>query len=228
LKKVIIITGGNKGLGKALIDIGLKDADTFIISVSRNLHEDHVSVDSSKMILIKTDLSESFSADIFTEIEKYITPQNRVYFFNNAGIILPINDVGNLESKAITTSLKVNVEFPVNFINMLLGKFTEHKMILVNISSGAGNNPVPYWSLYGGAKAYMKLFFKVLEKENAENRNLQFYEIDPGVLDTEMQQKIREATAPKQGYFTSLKTENKLTSPEDAAQKIFNEIQFYV
>ena len=195
--------------------------------MSRSLHEDHVLIDDSKMILVKADLSETFSNNIFNEVEKHITPDSLIYFFNNAATILPINNVGSLESKEIEASLKVNVEFPVNFINRLLGNFLTNKITLINISSGAGSNPVAFWSLYGGAKAYMKLFFRVIKEENAENSNLQLYEFDPGVIDTEMQQKIREATAPTRDYFTSLKAENRLKSPEDSALQMFNEIQYY-
>jgi benzil reductase ((S)-benzoin forming) len=226
MKKIIIVTGANRGLGKALVDFALNDEEAIIVSLSRSLHEEHKDICSTKLVLIETDLSEAFSDTIFEIIDKNISTNVDLYFFNNASIILPIDKVGNFKELDIETSIKVNVQYPVNLINSFLNKFPKNKTKFVNISSGAGNNPVPYWSLYGAAKAYMKLFFKVLEQENINNIYTEFYSIDPGVLDTRMQESIRENTFPNQDYFRSLKEDNKLIKPEDAAQKIFNLINY--
>lgn len=228
MNKIIIITGANRGLGKALVDVALKDETALIISLSRSLHEEHKDISGAKLIFLKTDLSEPFSDSIFKIISKNISSESAFYFFNNASIILPIAKIGSFKGLDIETSIKVNVEYPVNLINSLLSQFPKNKTVLVNISSGAGNNPIPYWSLYGAAKAYMKLFFRVLEEENKENNKFSFYSLDPGVLDTGMQEHIRENTFPKQDYFKSLKEDNKLIQPEDAALRIFNEINYYV
>lgn len=226
MKKIIIITGANRGLGKALVDVALKDENTLIFSLSRSLHEDHKSINATELVFIKTDLSEPFSNSIFEIIENSITLDAKLYFFNNASIILPIANIGAFKEQEIETSIKVNVQYPVYLINSLLNQFSKNKMVLVNISSGAGINPIPYWSLYGASKAYMNLFFKVLEEEN-QGKNLTLFTINPGVLDTGMQESIRENDFPKQDYFKSLKEENKLIPPEDAALKIFNEINYY-
>jgi benzil reductase ((S)-benzoin forming) len=228
MNKVIIITGANRGLGKALVDILLKDEEVIIISLSRSLHEVHKEISASKLVFIKTDLSEPFSDSIFDVIRKKINSDADLYFFNNASLILPIHKIGSFRELDIETSIKVNIQYPVNLINSLLRKFPKNKTVLVNISSGAGTNPIPFWSLYGSSKAYMKLFFRILEEENKENSTLSLYSIDPGVLDTGMQENIRDNVFPNQDYFKSLKEENKLIKPEDAALRIFNEINYYI
>jgi benzil reductase ((S)-benzoin forming) len=228
MKKIIIITGANRGLGKALVDVALKDEKALIVSLSRSLHEEHKDISGAKLIFIKTDLSDSFSDSIFDIIGKHTQTDDTLYFFNNASIILPIDRIGSFKELDIETSIKVNIQYPVNLINSLLSQFPKNKTVLVNISSGAGNNPIPFWSLYGAAKAYMKLFFRVLEEENKENSTISLYSIDPGVLDTGMQADIRDNAFPNQDYFKSLKEDNKLIKPEDAALRIFNEINYYV
>jgi benzil reductase ((S)-benzoin forming) len=228
MNKVIIITGANRGLGKALVDIVLRDEGAIVISLSRSLHEEHKEISASKLVFIKTDLSESFSESIFDIIGKHTHSDAALYFFNNASLILPIDKIGSFKELDIETSIKVNIQYPVNLINSLLSKFANNKTVLVNISSGAGTNPVPFWSLYGSAKAYMKLFFRILEEENKEKSTLSFYSIDPGVLDTGMQENIRDIVFPNQDYFKSLKEDNKLIRPEDAAQRIFNEINYSI
>lgn len=225
-KKILIITGANRGLGKAIADIALKDDDAFIISLSRSLDKGHEGISKNKLAFIKTDLSKNFSEKFLATVNKNLIPESVLYFFSNAGIVLPISKAGEFEKGEAETSIKVNVHYPVNLINLLLKKITANKIILVNISSGAGINPVAHWSLYCASKAFMKMFFKVLAEENKENDRLEFYDIDPGVMDTAMQQNIREHVFPRQYHFTSLKQEGNLQQPEQAASKILAQVKY--
>ncbi|PZX92494.1 hypothetical protein DOS84_15360 [Flavobacterium aquariorum] len=227
MKKIVIITGTNRGLGKSFVDLALNDKNSRIISISRSLHEDHKEIDSNKLLLIKTDLSEPFSTAVIEILKKEINQDSIIYYFNNAGVILPINKIGNFKNNEIYSSINININYPVNFINELLSNFYNNKTILINVTSGAGNNPIEYWSLYCSSKAYMKMFFKVLEEENLNNKSLKLYSVDPGVLDTKMQLDIRKNEFPENKYFSSLKEEDKLVKPEEAAEKIFDTINFY-
>ena len=166
MNKIVIITGANKGLGKALADLALKDQDSIVISLSRNLHEEHQVVNQNKLVFIKTDLSETFSESSFETINNFIKPETKLYFFSNAGIILPIEKIGSFNANEIDISIKVNVNYPINLINFLLKNYSQNKITIINITSGAGENPIPHWSLYCSAKAYMKMFFRVLQQEN--------------------------------------------------------------
>ena len=224
--KIVIITGANSGLGKAIADIALKDDDAFIISLSRSLNKDHEGISKKKLAFIKTDLSKKFSEKFLSTVNKNLTPESVLYFFSNAGIVLPISKVGEFEKDETATSINVNIHYPVNLVNLLLKKITANKITLVNISSGAGINPVAHWSLYCASKAFMKMFFKVLAEENKENDRLEFYDIDPGVMDTVMQQNIREHVFPRQRHFTSLKQEGNLQQPEQAASKILAQVKY--
>jgi benzil reductase ((S)-benzoin forming) len=165
MKKIVIITGANRGLGKAFVDLVLKDTDTLVISLSRSLNEDHESFDSSKLVLVKTDLSKPFSHDISYVLDKFLKPETILYFINNAGVILPINKVGAFKEEEIAHSVLVNVQYPVNLINFILNKYSSNKIVLVNISSGAAINPVASWAMYGASKAFMQQFFNVLAEE---------------------------------------------------------------
>jgi benzil reductase ((S)-benzoin forming) len=224
MKKIVVITGANKGLGKAFVDLALQDEDTVIVSLSRALHDDHAGASREKLILVPTDLSQRFSEDFLKIIDTVITEECTIFTLNNAGVILPINKVGSFSVTEIDTSVAVNVNYPVNLVNSLINRYPEHDMTIVNISSGASNNPISHWSLYGASKAYMIMFFKVLKEEN--NKRLTVHNIDPGVLDTGMQQSIRENAFPRQNDFIAFKNNQILIAPTDAATKIFKEINF--
>ncbi len=226
IEKIVIITGANRGLGKALIDFALKDERALIFSLSRSLHPEHESFSEDKLRLLKTDLSEPFNDLIFEEILNKTSKNSSLFFFNNASVITPIDKTGNYNRLDIAKSIKINIEYPVNFINSFMRIFDRNKKIIINISSGAGNTPISYWSLYCASKAYLKMFCNVLESENIENDKIEIYSIDPGVIDTGMQESIRSNYFPSQEYFIALKNENELTKPATAALNIFNKIKF--
>lgn len=226
MKKILIITGANRGLGKAIIDLALQEEDTVVISLSRSLCEQHLKVPGNRMVFVQSDLLKPFSAEALNIVDKYIKEDSVLYFLNNAGTILPIDRIGNLEEEAISNSIRVNIEYPSNLINFILGKYLDNELVIVNITSGAGNNPIAHWSLYGSSKAFMKMFFKVLAEENINNKNVLIYSIDPGTMDTEMQTSIRNNNFPKRDYFQTLKENETLIRPEDAAVKILSHIKF--
>jgi|WetSurMetagenome_2_1015567.scaffolds.fasta_scaffold600789_1 benzil reductase ((S)-benzoin forming) len=229
MKKILIITGASRGLGKAIANLALKDKDTFVISLSRSRtgEEEPDSNTRSNYSFLETDLSESVSDKIIEAVREQLTNDSVIYFFNNAAVILPIDKIGNFRSEAIGYSLKVNIEYPVNLINKLMGAFIENKIVWVNISSGAAKNSIAHWALYCSSKAYMQMFFDVLSMENRENPKLEVYSLNPGVMDTRMQEEIRSHVFPKQDYFNMLKSENGLSQPGDVAKDILGKINFY-
>lgn len=227
MKKLLIITGANRGLGEAVVDKALQDNTTQIISLSRSLSIRHTEVPASQLLFLKTDLAQPFSSDIFSTIAERVDTDTVIYLLNNAGIILPIEAIGNLDEASVKTSIDVNVQYPVNLVNGLVNRFSSNKMVLANISSGAASRPILHWGMYCASKAFMKMFFTVLAEEQKENSNLKFHDINPGTMDTGMQETIREKAFPGNDYFTSLKENDGLIKPEDAALKILNEIGFY-
>lgn len=222
MKKIVIVTGANRGLGKCLVDLLMKDEDLLVVSLSRSISLAHANCERIKFF--KTDLSQKFSNDVTAYLKEVVKPNTVIYYFNNAATILPIKKIGNFNIEEIEMSIKVNLEYPLILVNQLLKFFTVNNIHLVNISSGAGVKPVAYWALYGASKAYMKMFFKVLEEEEKGEQRVTLYDIDPGVMDTGMQASIREIDSPRQTYFAELKKENKLISPEIAAAEILEKV----
>jgi len=224
MKKIVVITGANKGLGKAFLDIILQEKETVVVSLSRELHEDHKKIKHNNLIVVPTDLSQPFSEDSLEILDQLMDGDSILYVFNNAGSIIPINKIGRFDITEINNSLAVNVHYPVQLVNSLLKRYPNQRMHIVNISSGAGHHPISHWSLYGAAKAYMSMFFKILEEEN--KGSIRVYNIDPGVLDTGMQKTIREHQFPKQNDFIALKSNQQLVDPADAAARILKEVNF--
>lgn len=226
MNNLVIITGANRGLGKAFADLALQDASTKVISLSRSLHPSQQLLDANRFQWIRVDLAQPFDEQLMAPLKHHLEPNSHVWFFNNAGIVTPIGAVGELDPIAIASSIQVNATFPAQCINFLLTLFKGNPFTVVNISSGAGVKPIAHWGVYCASKAFMKMYFKVLVEENLTNSQLKWFDIDPGVMDTGMQETIRQNEFPKQAYFSSLKNEEQLATPEVVAARIFEQIEF--
>lgn len=220
MKKVFVITGANRGLGRAFIDILIKKEDVFIISISRSQSVKQKKYDSNKFYFLETDLSENtLEKNIHTL--KGLLSNKEIYFINNASVIEPINTIKSLKENDIDRTISVNIKSPMLIAQYLLDHFENQKLAFINISSGAAERAIHSWSLYCSSKAFIKMFFEVAEKEYPQH---QFLNIDPGVMDTNMQRSIRENEFPDAEGFKNLHEEGKLKLPIDVASEILNKI----
>ncbi len=221
--KAIIITGISKGLGKALFDI-LKKRNYYLICISRSFVDSQNMLDVSENIeLIRFDLNNI--NDLTVKLKSSTILKNcdfdELIFINNAGVISPIGKVGNIDEKDIKKSININFASPVlitNYLSNYCGK-SNIKFKIINITTGAADNSIEGWSIYCSTKSAAKMFFNVIEKEkNAVVKN-----IDPGVLNTHMQEKIRNADIsnfPLVNYFKNLEKESNLKEPSQVALNI--------
>ena len=220
MKKTVVITGANRGLGKAFVDVLIKDEDCFVISLSRSLSETQKTYAAERFHFLQMDLSqENVSENI--KILKDLIGDEAVYFINNASIIEPVVKVEDLDEAAIDRTIGVNIKSTMVITNYLLKNFNTNQITFVNISSGAAKRAISNWSLYCASKACIEMFFNVAESEYQQHR---FFNIDPGVMDTGMQKSLRNSDFPDVANFRELQKEGQLKLPIDVAEDILKTI----
>jgi benzil reductase ((S)-benzoin forming) len=222
MKKTVIISGANRGLGEAFVHALMKDKDCFVISLSRSLSEDQKKYLKNNFHFVYADLSKQDFSEKITGLKSLIKTE-AVYFINNASIIEPIVKIEGLDETAIDKTLAVNVKSTMLVTQYLLKNCSSNFIKFVNISSGAANSAISNWSLYCSSKAFIQMFFKVAESEYSQHR---FFNIDPGVMDTNMQKSLRESDFPAVENFKNLQNDNKLKSPKEVAGEILKIIGF--
>jgi benzil reductase ((S)-benzoin forming) len=92
----------------------------------------------------------------------------------------------------------------------------------MNISSGAALRPIQSWGTYCQSKAAIDMLTKII---NEEHPNIKAYSIYPGVVDTEMQKKIRDTDIekfPLKDIFVEYFNNKELIDPKIISQKIYH------
>ena len=225
-RKIVIISGANRGLGKSLVNLLLREPETIVVSLSRSLSDDQKELTGSDSFkFIKLDLNEYHDYFQLAELNNYISLTDKIVFISNAGIIHPIKRVGDLSPDEINTIFNVNAKSPVIICNYFLKNFSTNSIDFVNISSGAATRSIANWSLYCSTKMFAKSFFETIALENLENNKIRVFNLDPGAMDTSMQDEIRKNTFPEKQYFDDLKIEGKLKTVFEAASDILRKIR---
>ena len=227
-----IVTGTSKGLGKAIVERLVQDGNQIkVVSLGRSFHTDHVKYLHDKNLnvhFIEVDLSDT--AMIKSKLKKlknHIDKQDKIVFINNAASINPVNKIGAFREDDIIASININVVTPFMIINQLMKWFGNQEMIFLNISSGAANRPIDGWATYCAGKAYAKMLFDVLHEQTKESNKIQVLQLDPGVMDTGMQEQIRNADItvfPDRQMFIDYKDNQKLKTPGEVADSIISTI----
>jgi benzil reductase ((S)-benzoin forming) len=221
--KILIITGGSNGIGKAIAQKYTSE-NYAVISISRS------NAPNVQFQQITTDLSNTSSAiNAITSAFSMLNLDSisSITFVNNAGSLGEVNTLGNLDSEKIQDIIQLNTTTPLVLANefIRLTKNLHCKKQIINISSGAAMNAYSGWSIYCTSKAGLDMTTKAIATEQNEVENgVKCVAIYPGVVDTNMQTAIRKTTPTEfknVQRFKDLKENNELYSPEFVADRIY-------
>ena len=221
------ITGTSRGLGKALAERALKEANTKVIGIGRKSTIFNPNYSHHHIDLLKVDTLEQTLESVFGSL---ISPE-KIVLINNSGMLGEVAYIGNTTAKNITEVLTVNAIAPSIIINSFVKKYNKVKSPkrIINISSGAGRNAYDGWASYCTSKASLDMFSRAVAKEQEiKKTDVKIYSIAPGVIDTEMQSQIRKNTGEEFSNiqrFIDLKNDNGLSTPEEVAEKYWQFLQ---
>ena len=224
MEKLVIITGVNKGLGLAFFNIFLKEEAITIIAISRNFNNEQKTIKNKRVIFIEKDLSKLNNVVEELKLNRYYKSQfKEVIFINNAASINPIEAIGNFDNDAIVRAVQLNTIAPLLLTNNIIKNNSSKPVRIVNISSGAAKRPIVGWSIYCSTKSANEMFFNTLKLQEENNKNIEVHNLDPGIMDTEMQKNIRsksEQAMPDVQLFKEYHMTEQLKSPQEVALDI--------
>lgn len=184
--RTVIVTGGSDGLGKALVD-SLITSGFRVVNVSRRENK-------NADINILSDLSTIDGiTNATTSILEISMPIKAIIY--SAGV-LSFNDAGSMNEKDYDRVFNINTKAPMLMTSELLKKFKSDETDIVIINSVAGIQSYPAQTLYNSSKAALHSYTKDL-RETLSQTSSRVIGVYPGMLDTDMAQKIPDGAMPK-------------------------------
>ena len=190
--KVVVITGGSKGIGRASAEAFLEEGARVFICSRKEEEIKKAAEDLSKKgncTAIKCDISNSLEVESF--IKKIVDREGSIdILINNAGLSIYKN-ITDMSEEEWDRIISVNLKGTF----LLCKKTISHikKGIIVNISSGAGKKG------FGGFSAYCASKFGVIgltESIAEEFPEHKIYALCPGPVNTEMFRNIFNYSPP--------------------------------
>lgn len=223
---VFFITGSSRGIGKSLAEAILAENEkNLVVGISRGNSLEH-----DRFIHIQADLSQDVSLLAQKLFEKY-RPAKKVVLVNNACSLGHTAHFGNIDNQKLDQAFRINVTAPAILMNEFIRAFDNGRAasVILNVSSGAGKNPVDGWAGYCASKAALDMLSEVAMLEvRKRGGEMKIFSVSPGVVDTEMQSEIRGANEKdfsRVQHFVALKRTGELSSPAAVAQKLMVIIQ---
>lgn len=171
--KVVLITGGSSGIGKAIGDFLFHKGFT-VYGTSRNPEK----VSNSLFPLIALDVREA--ASIQSAVATIIQEAGRLdIVINNAGVGItgPLEEIPMEEIK---NNFETNFFGPIEVMKAALPQMrVQQSGLIINITSIAGYMGLPYRSVYSASKGALELITEALRME-VKSFGIQITNVAPG------------------------------------------------
>jgi len=218
--KVALVTGGSRGIGKAIaLKLASLGADIVINYSNNNGLADAVVEEiegiGRKALSIKADISKLEESQNL--IDKALEKFNKIdILVNNAGITKD-NLLMRMTEEEWDSVFNVNTKGTFNITKSLIRPMIKQKdCSIINITSVVGITGNAGQCNYSASKAAVIGFTKSLAKEVAK-KNIRVNAVAPGFIQTDMTGNLSEDV--KSDYLRNIPL-NKLGEPEDIANAV--------
>ncbi|MVM30943.1 SDR family NAD(P)-dependent oxidoreductase [Spirosoma sp. HMF4905] len=185
--KTIVVTGAGSGIGRELtLQLLRKGANVAGVDINQNALSE-----TQQLAGVGDERFKGYVLDITDQARVENFPTEVITHFgavdgliNNAGIIQPFKPVNELTFDQINRVMQVNFYGTVYLTKAFLPHFLQRpEAHIVNVSSMGGFIPFPGQTLYGAAKAAVKIFTEGLHAELADTA-VRVTVVHPGAIAT--------------------------------------------
>jgi len=213
--KKAIVTGHTRGLGAA-IALELQQRGIAVLGLARSRAElpgiEQVELDMADPAALEAWLAGD-------ALRIFLADADEALLVNNAGVVTPVGPLTAQDPAAVLRAVSLNIAAPLALAAALAQAAPSIRRRILHVSSGAGRNAYPGWSVYCATKAALDHHARAVLMDG-DNR-VRVTSLAPGVIDTDMQATIRatpDEHFPMRERFVELKQTGTLASPEECAR----------
>ena len=217
MSKLVLVTGGNKGLGFAITQQLLTSGYKVVVCAREETKQLSGLIDqySEQLFFERFDLIETENIKLL--ISKIVKQHGRLFALINNAALGHDGVLATMHESQISQLMKVNIEAPI-----LLAKYASRSMLMnqngriINISSIIADTGFNGLSVYAATKASLKGFTKSLARELGK-ANITVNCIAPGYMQTTMTDSLK---GDKLASIVRRSPMKKLVTPFQVAESV--------
>ena len=221
--KVAIITGGSRGIGRALAERFAHEGCSLLLA-SRTKSELKKTAESIKkkysvnVRICQTDIGNE--NEVAYMVQQTIKEFGKIdILVNNAAIIGPMGEISQINEGEFFNTLKINIGGTVFCSKAVIPYMKLQKRgSIINLSGGGGLYPLPYYDAYSASKAAIVRLTENFSIE-LEKYNINVTAISPGAVNTKMFDEQLKADKNSIGEKNWQDLQNRLSTGGDPLNK---------
>jgi len=212
-----VVTGAGSGIGRAL-SVALVARGLRVLGVGRRREalEQTTGIAASKVTAglpamrpVPVDIAtEVGRSSVVAAVDDVLAEEGATLAFlvHNAATLGEVGPVSCVTSEGFRGAMATNVEAPLFLTQLLASRLsaTPGGGRVLHISSGAAHRPIQGWLSYCTSKAALLQLMRCLDEELAPF-GVRVASAMPGIVDTEMQEALRNMDFPSVDMFRSFK-----------------------
>jgi 3-oxoacyl-[acyl-carrier protein] reductase len=219
MKKVAIITGASRGIGRAIALRLAHDGFAVVVNYANDPVEakkavDEIRVAGNQAIAVQADVSKA------TDVARLFDQAEHIFggidvLVNNAGI-MPVKQIGEMENELFERAFAINVRGTFNTLKQAVKRLRQGGRI-VNLSCTPVALGLPTYAVYNATKAAVDALTKTLVNE-FRGRNITVNAVAPGATATKL---FYDGKSEEQiEDFAEMSPLERLGTPEDIANVV--------
>jgi len=188
---VALVTGGNRGIGRAFVDALLERGASRVYATARNLAslEAVARLDSRRVRTIKLDVKNPADAEAAARQAPDVN-----LLINNAAV-LTMGPLADVPLDAVRENMETNFFGTLNVINAFIPVLEQRRGAIVNMLTLVALASVPALAAYNASKA-AGLSLTQSFRADLGKRGIAVHGIFPGAVDTDMARPLRMPKTP--------------------------------
>ncbi|MFB7262176.1 SDR family oxidoreductase [Streptomyces nojiriensis] len=222
MSKNALVTGGSRGIGRAVAERLAADGVTVVLTYASDAAAaretvERITEDGGRAFALQAELGSPGSAAALWAAYDELGLDGVDIIVNNAGIGLPI-PLGEITEQDFDRVFAVNVRAPFFVVQEALGRLRDGGRI-INVSSGAARIAMPEILAYGATKGALDTLTLNLAKALGA-RGITVNSVAPGIVDTDVNAGWLRGNAEAEARAASLSALGRVGRPDDIADVV--------